>query len=406
MMDMLPEIIALAGTLFVVGGFACEPNEVLIFSGQRGGTRGWFPVKGGRAFRLPLVEKVEQLDLTNMIIDVTVDGAYSLGGIPLSVQGVANIKIAGHEPVLGNAVERLLGKPRGEIMRIAKEILEGNLRGVLSQLTPEEVNDDKRAFAEKLLDEAEADLSSLGLVLDTMKIQAVHDDRGYLDSIGRRKSAEIVKTARVVEAQAKAEAMIRDAENRQRARLRELEADERIARAESERRIADAQTRAMALSAEKVGAVEAQIARAESALDAEEARVEQVRRKLDADVLEPARAKMEAGIAAAEGKAARILEDGRATVKVLEEQIAVWRASGDNARDIFLMQKLQAIMGAMVETIDDIQVDRITMLPSGNGGGGTGAQAARLVEELKGAIGVDVPALLESATGRSETSSQ
>jgi flotillin len=160
-----------------------------------------------------------------MIIDVAVENAYSLGGIPLSVQGVANIKIAAKDPTLGNAVERLMGKSRDEVIRIAKEILEGNLRGVLSQLTPEEVNEDKIKFAEKLLVEADQDLSKLGLSLDTMKIQAVHDDRGYLDSIGRQKSAEIVKTARIAEARAKADAIQRDATNRQRARLREFEAN-------------------------------------------------------------------------------------------------------------------------------------------------------------------------------------
>lgn len=377
--------------------YICEPNEVLIFSGSRGGSRGYFSVRGGRAFRVPLLEKVDRLDLTNMIIDVAVENAYSLGGIPLTVQGVANVKIAGHDPVLGNAVERLLGKSRDQASKIAKEVLEGNLRGVLSRLTPEEVNEDKLAFAEQLLEEAEHDLSRLGLVLDTMKIQAVHDDRGYLDSLGRKSSAEIVKTARVAEANAKAEAIINDAHNRQRARLRELEADERIARAKAERRVADAETKATAMIAEEVGQVDAQVARANAAVEAEEARVEQVRLRLEADVIEPARANMEAGISAAEGKASLILEEGRATVRVLEEQIKVWQASGDHARDIFLMHKLHAIMGSMVKTIGTVKVDRLTMLPEGSSG--TAGSAARLVEELKSSIGVDVPRLLQAASG-------
>ena len=315
----------------------------------------------------------------------------------LVAQTRANVKVAGFQPVLGNAVERLLGKSRDEVIRIAKEVLEGNLRGVLSRLTPEEVNEDKLAFAEQLLEEAEHDLSKLGLSLDTMKIQAVHDERGYLDSIGRKKSAEIVMTARVAEANAKAEAIIRDADNRQRARLKELEADERIARAQAERRVADAETRSEAMIAEEEGRIAAQIAKATSAVEAEEARVERVRLQLEADVIEPARANMEAGISEAVGRASLILEEGRATVQVLEEQIKVWQASGENARDIFLMQKLHGIMGSMVKTIGAVKVDRLTMLPSG--GTGTGAAAARLVEELKGSIGVDVPKLLEAATG-------
>jgi len=411
-------MIELIGTLGILGGafvgmgfvgmvvarnllYICEPNEVLIFSGGRGGARGYFSVRGGRAFRVPLIEKVDRLDLTNMIIDVAVEGAYSLGGIPLTVSGVANVKISGHDPVLGTAVERLLGKPRDQVARICKEVLEGNLRGVLSRLTPEEVNEDKLAFAEKLLEEADHDLSRLGLTLDTMKIQAVHDDRGYLDSIGRKSSAEIIKTARVAEANAKAEAILQDAENRRRARLKELEADERIARARAERRIADAETRAEAMMAEEVGRIEAEVAKANGAVEAQEARVERVRLQLEADVIEPARANMEAGISEAEGRASLILEEGRATVAVLEEQIKVWQAAGDHARDIFLMQKLNSIMGSMVKTIGTVKVDRLTMLPADSGG--TASSAARWVEELKGSVGVDVPKLLAAATGTGDS---
>jgi len=391
--------VGLAGNLLYI----CEPNEVLIFSGRRrvenGQTHGYRIIKGGRGWRVPLFEIVDRLDLTNMIIEVEVRGAYSKGGIPLNVQGVANIKIAGHEPMLGHAVERLLDKDRSELVRMAKDVLEGNLRGVLSRLTPEEVNEDKLAFAEMLLEEAEHDLGKLGLVLDTMKIQNVWDERGYLDSIGRKQSAAIIKSSRIAEARAKAEAIVRDSENRQRSRLQQVHAEQQIATAQAERRVADAQTRASAMVAEQEGIVKAMIAKAESAMEAEEARVEQVRRQLEADVIEPARADMEAGINRARGRSAKILEEGRATVKVLDEMITVWEKSGESARDIFLMQKLQSVMDSLIETVGDVKIDRITMLPPDDGGGTTARQAVRLVEELKGAIGVDLPELLEGMAG-------
>ncbi len=417
-MDNLIPLIMGSGALIIAAGalavaavfiatrllYICEPNEVLIFSGGLRKT-GYRVVKGGRALRIPLFERVDRMDLTNMVIDVSVTQAYSLGGIPLTVQGVANLKVAGHEPKLGNAVERLLNKDRVEIIQIAKDVLEGTLRGVLARLTPEEVNDDKLAFAEKLLEEAEHDLAKLGLNLDNMKIQNVSDERGYLNSIGRRSSAEIIKNSRIAEAKAKAAAIIRDASNRERARLTEIQSEEEIARAKADRRIADANTLAKSRIAEEVGRVEAMIARAESALEAEEARVEEMRRRLEADVIEPARARMEAGISEAKGRSALILEEGRATVGVLQEMITVWKAAGVDARDIFLMQKLQAVMGQLVSTINNVKVDKITMLPDygpdmGAGSGGdTARKAVRLVEELKGAIGVDLPKPLEQATG-------
>lgn len=410
-------ILSILGVLGIVGGamgaaavglagnllYICEPNEVLIFSGRgrstQDGRKGYRIIKGGRGWRMPLIERVDRLDLTNMIIEVEVRGAYSKGGIPLNVQGVANIKIAGHEPVLGAAVERLLGKPREEVVKMAKDVLEGNLRGVLSRLTPEEVNEDKLAFAEKLLEEAEHDLGRLGLVLDTMKIQNVWDERGYLDSIGRKQSAEIIKKSRIAEARAKAGAILRDAENRQRARLQQVDAEEQIATAQAERRVADARTRAVAMVAEAEGQVKAEIAKATGALEAEEARVEKVRRQLEADVIEPARAEMEAGINAAKGRSAKILEQGRATVQVLDEMITVWKQAGSSARDIFLMQKLNGVMHQLVSTVGTVKVDKITMLPPGgsDGGGDTARRAVRLVEELRGAIGVDLPRLLEAA---------
>ncbi len=409
----------IAGVLFVVlvaAGMAavglatnllyiCEPNEVLIFSGRRRqtseGIKGYRTIKGGRAWRVPLIERVDRVDLTNMIIEVSCSGAYSKGGIPLNIQGMANLKVASHEPYLGYAVERLLNKSREEIIQIAKDVLEGNLRGVLSRLTPEEVNEKKVLFAEKLLEEAEHDLSSLGLMLDTCKIQNVHDDRGYLDSIGRKQSAEIIKKSRIAEARAKASAITRDAENRQRARLQQIEAEEQIAMARAERRVIDAQTRATAMIAEQEGQIRALIAKAEGGLEAEEARVDQVRLQLKADILEPARANMEAGIAEAKGQSAKILEEGRATVQVLQEMINVWRAAGDNARDVFLMQKLQTVMESLVSTIGAVRVDRLTMLPPAaeGSGEGTARTAVRLVEELKGALGVDLPRMLETATG-------
>ena len=130
--------------------YVCPPNEVLVLSGASrsqtsdGRVVHYRIVKGGRAWRVPLFETVDSMDLTNMIIELRVKGAYSKGGIPLTVHGVANIKVPGDEPLIHNALERFLGKSRAEIMDVARETLEGNLRGVLSSLTPEQVNQDSR----------------------------------------------------------------------------------------------------------------------------------------------------------------------------------------------------------------------------------------------------------------------
>ena len=397
MIETLATIIVVSLFLIIGGGLAVTmvarklvyiagPNEVLVFSGRasrgpKGKPRGYRTIKGGRGFRFPLIEEVDRIDLTNMTIDVQVSNAYSLGGIPLTVHGVANVKVSGHDPLLGNAIERFMGKDRRQIVKIAKDTLEGNLRGVLSQLTPEQVNDDKLSFAEKLLEEAEHDLSKLGLGLDTLKIQNVSDEVGYLDSIGRKQTAEIIKQARVSEANAKSASMIREAGNNQSARIADLQAEMNILEADVSRRIRDAQTAGEAMVAEEIGEVKALIAEAEQDLKVQEARVQQVERRLEADVIAPAQANMERQKAEARGRAAKITEDGKATVSVLNEMIATWKMGGESARDIFLMQKLQSVMDSLVATISDVKIDRVTVLP-GNADS-TAQKSVTLVEELK-----------------------
>ena len=105
--------------------YLCQPNEVLIFSGRRrvaGSSiaRGYRIVRGGSTLRIPLLETADRMDLTNMILDVKVTNAYSKGGIPLTVQGIANIKIPGGEPLLSNTLERFLGSSKADIMKPAR----------------------------------------------------------------------------------------------------------------------------------------------------------------------------------------------------------------------------------------------------------------------------------------------
>ncbi|HEY0707000.1 MAG TPA: SPFH domain-containing protein [Polyangia bacterium] len=398
--------------------YICQPNEVLIFSGAKseastGRKIGYRIIKGGRAIRVPLLETVDRMDLTNMPIEVQVAGAYSKGGIPLNVHGIANVKIAGEQPVLDNAIERFLGVPREKIMQVAKETLEGNLRGVLATLTPEEVNEDKIKFAQSLLDEAEDDLRRLGIELDTLKIQDVSDEVGYLDSIGRKQSAEVQKRALIAEARSRAEAAIRAASNRQETEISQIDAQLGTLRAENARRVADAESRAIAMVAEAKGKVASRLARAEAELEVQRARVEQVRRQLQADVLEPARAARAAAEAEAKGQATQIVERGRANAKAMDEIAATWRRVGPAAREVFLMQKVDQLMRSVMGTVGELKVERLTILGHKLGDGGDGVSegggrdlgsglAGRLLtanEQLKAAAGVDLLGVIAGKAG-------
>ncbi len=404
--------IALLAVIFVIKNllYVCQPNEVLVFSGTSRqssvGPVGYRIIKGGRAIRKPIIEAVDRIELTNMIIEVAVTNAYSKGGIPLSVNGVANIKIPGELPLLHNALERFLGRTRQEIMQVARETLEGNLRGVLATLTPEQVNQDKEAFASKLTEEAEHDLNRIGLVLDTLKIQNVSDEVGYLDAIGRMRSAHIRRDAQIAEAGAQAQALEVKWSSQMRGEVAKLETAIEIARKENERRIADARTKRQAVIAEELAAVKAAVAQAEAEVQWQDARIAQVQLQLQADVIQPAMAQRSEAVAAAQANAVTTIEQGKATAKVLTDLAKTYSGSGGSGRDVLLMQKLLPVLQQVSGTIGQLKVDRLTVIgqdSGGQAGSGKGSLAGQLVaanEQVKAAVGVDLGEALRSKLGQ------
>ena len=382
----------------------CPPNKVAVVSGRTralsdGRSVGYRVIKGGRTLRIPLVEKVDYMDLNTIPIEVSVTNAYSKGAIPLDVQGVANIKVASREGVLENSVERFLGRSSEYIQQIAKENLEANLRGVLATLTPEEVNEDRLKFAQTLIDEADDDIKTLGLELDVLKIQNVTDQVGYLEAVGRRRTANVLREARETEAAQQADAEEAEATGRQRAELARVQADLVIAEQENKLRVRRAELAAEALASEKKADVASEQARvmAEQSLEAE--RIELQRRRLEADVVAPARAKREAMELEAKGRAASIIADGDANIEVFQRMAAEFTAAGPVARDVALLNMLPELVEQITDTVANIDVDKLTVIDGGgaNGNGGLGGVAGQmpaavisLVEQIETATGVNL----------------
>lgn len=389
--------------------YICSPNEVLVFSGGthtiRGGkTVGYRVVKGGRTLRVPFFETVDRMELTNMNIEVSVKGAFSKGGIPLNVEGIANVKIAGESPALDNALQRLLGKPKTVIMRIAKDTLEGYLRGVLASLTPEDVNENTQAFEKALREQAGEGFERLGLTLDNLKIQSISDDVGYLAAVGRIRAAQLQRDNRVAEAQRRAESLVEQADSRKRGELAKINAQLNIVRAEAARRVANARTAAQAYVAEQEGEVAALLTKAKAELALQDARIEQARHQLEAEVVTPARKEAEAKIAQAHGEAAPILETGRARAEALRELALQWRQAGAAAKDVFLFQRLETILPTFLDSIRRVRVSELTMLQGGNGDGASSfpSQAVATVKALE-AGGIDVAGILNRLSGGGST---
>jgi flotillin len=371
--------------------YICQPSEMLIFAGSSQTTSdgrqiGYRLVKGGSSLRIPLLEEALRMDLTNITIDLRVVNAYSKGGIPLTVEGVANIKVAGEEPTIHNAIERLLGKTRPEIEQLAKDTLEGNLRGILASLTPEQVNEDKMAFAKSLLDEAEDDLEQLGLVLDTLQVQNISDDVGYLESSGRQQRAELLRDARIAEAEAQSESTIQAAENEKITALKRVDRDIAIAQAEAERRIQDALTKRQAVIAEAEADIASEIARAQAEVPVQRERIKQVTQQLQADVVVPAEAACKRAMAEAQGAAASILEVGKAQAASTEALLGAWKAAGPDARQIFLLQKLEPVLKTLAATVPDLDLQEVTIIETAQDS--PSLAIARFLEELRQTIGM------------------
>ena len=385
--------------------FICSPYEVLIFSGRKrqltdGGSVGYRIILGGRAVRIPIIERVDRMDLRNIPIDIHVSNAYSKGGIPLRVHAVANVKVSSNPRCLGNAIERFLGRDPSEIKQVAKETMEGHLRGVLANMTPEEVNEDRLKFAHHLIDEAEEDFEKLGLQLDILKIQNVSDEVNYLNSIGRQAIARVIRDAEVAESIAKSTAEQNEAQSRQDGEVANQQAEQAIVTAQNQLREITAELEASARSEEETTEQAALQARAEAEQELQTLRktLEEVR--LQADVVLPAQANQVAAEFNARGQAASIHEQGKAMAEVLQMMTDAWVKAGDNAKDIFLIQNLETVLNTVVERVNAVDVGEVNVLDGGDGEGlarYVGAYPAmvnQILRELRETTGVDVLGIL------------
>ena len=385
----------------------CHPNEILVFSGKKrklkdGTVVGYRYIKGGRGLKIPIVESVTRLPLNTIPIELELSGALTNGVIPVNIQAMANVKIAGsEEDGLNNALERFLGRNVTDISQIAKETLEGSLRGVLATLTPEEANSQRLQFAEKVTAEARSDLKNLGLVLDTFKIQDLSDSEGYLDAIGRKKNAEVRRDATIAEANAEAEARQVAAEAKKRGSVAESESEMNIVEANNKLQVLRAELAAETNRAEAKAQVARAIAEVEEQQKLEARRVEMNKSKYQAEVVVPAEAHKEAKVLEAVGEAASIVEDGKATAEAVRLMREQWEK--EDTRELFLIQQLPDILDKVTSVIaDNLSIDKVTVLDSGNGNGmptyvkGVTGSVVAIIEQIKNATGLDIPEILRA----------
>jgi flotillin len=215
------------------------PNQVLIISG-RGSVSvdpvtgqkervGFRIVQGGGTIIWPVVERVDMLSLEVMTIEVTVNNVYTVQGVPVNVDGVAQIKVAGDDASIRTAAEQFLSMDRQQIMHVAHETLAGHLRAILGTMTVEGIYKDRDIFAQQVNEHSEVDLNKMGLSIVSFTIKDIHDDEGYLDALGQERTAQVKRDATIGQAEAARDATIRSAEARQKGETAKLQAETRIA---------------------------------------------------------------------------------------------------------------------------------------------------------------------------------
>lgn len=350
----------------------CKPNEILILSGRKHQTSdgqqvGYRVIFGGRTLCIPILETVKTMDLRTMPVPVEVRNAYAKGGTPLNIQAIANVKISNKREIVGNAIERFLERDRSEISRVARETLEGNLRGVVATLTPEQLNEDRLRFAERIAADVQDDLDKLGLQLDTLKIQSVSDDVDYLNSIGRRQIAMIAKVAEIAESNAKAEAEQEEADCRRKSEVAKTQARTTIVQRQNELRTIQAELEQKAKSEEERTIAAGKEARAKAEQLLQTVRAELERLRLEADEVLPAQAQQQAQELLARGEAAAVAENARAAAQVNDLLSQVWQTTGADASELFYIQQIEMILKQAAKVPGRINLEQVSVIDKGDG---------------------------------------
>merc|ERR1719486_365799 len=147
-----------------------------------------------------------------MTLNPVCDNVETKQGVPLTVTGVAQVKIMKEKELLHTASEQFLGKKEDEITETILQTLEGHLRAILGTLTVEEVYKDRDQFANLVRDIAKPDVGKMGIEILSFTIKDVYDNVDYLASLGKAQTAAVKRDAEIGVAQANRDAGIREAE--------------------------------------------------------------------------------------------------------------------------------------------------------------------------------------------------
>ncbi len=276
------------------------PNEVLIISGRRarGAERGYRIVRGGGTYVRPFREKVQRLSLELMQFDVRTPETYTTHGVPVQIDGVCMVKVDSTDIGIERAAEQFLSRGRDDIVRTAMQAVEGHTRAAVGGLSIEDIYKERQRLIASVRELADPDLHAMGLTIVSLTIRNVADKQGYLEALGRPRTAQVKRDAIRGEAEAEREARAarREADLAIESSRREYEVQRASFKAEGRRAAAEADLSyelQQAITRQQVRAEELQvdIVERQKQIDLMQAEVERRKRELEAEIVEPALAK-------------------------------------------------------------------------------------------------------------------
>ena len=387
---------------------------------------GYRIVRGGATFWIPAVEKIDKLDLCLTQVDIkTAQPVPTKEYISVLVDAVANIKIGSDDLSIATAAEQLLHYDTNQIKALAKDVLEGNMREIIGQMTIAELVQNRDKFAQESIKAAMADMSNMGLEIVNMTIQNFSDkDGNVIDTMAARNVVEKQQDQRIAIAEADkiASAAELDSKREIARQRRDLEVQEAAFKQETDEAKARAD-KAYEIEQERIRKTfetehaAAELTKLEKETELKRQQVEIEREKLNVEIREKAQANKDREIAEAEAEKYRRQAEADAALYAAQKEAEAIRMKGEAEAEAMRM-KAEAMkqygQAAMMEMIADklpemaravaeplSKTDKIILF--GEGGAtamakDTAGTMLQTFEAVKQAVGLDIPQAIRDVT--------
>jgi len=229
-------VLAAVGVLLVSLWKRIPQNKAAVITGLKKRI-----ISGGGGLVVPLFERYDVISLENIKIPLDIDNAISAQGVPVTVKSVAVVKVKSDKESIYSAVEQFFrgatDKTSAEIATQSSYVLVGKLREIIAKMTVEEIYQDKDKFSSEVQENAAVALAEMGLEIKAFTVMDIDDNNGYLVALGRKRISEVKRDAKIAEAEAERETVIKTAEaNRLGAEAR-LQAEAQVAEAAKEKEL-------------------------------------------------------------------------------------------------------------------------------------------------------------------------